>query len=229
MKRLLLIVLLLIVGCSKEPINYETTLIERDGVYYTKDTNKPYSGPVFSLYNNGQKKDEGTFKNGKKDGKFPKWFENGQMEEITYYEEGENSSKGTWFRWDDKGNMIEKMTFNDDGSRDIYLKWDYLSGQIWKRDSLRGWLGGSGTSEYYHDNGQISSRYKIQFGKQTGPYTSWYEDGQMKSKGSYDDGKRNGLVTEWYENGQKMAEGTYKDGKLISHKKWNEDGSVKNN
>jgi antitoxin component YwqK of YwqJK toxin-antitoxin module len=35
-----------------------------------------------------------------------------------------------------------------------------------------------------------------------------------------------GLVTSWYENGQKKIEGTWKDGKLISFKKWNEDGSV---
>ena len=64
MKRLLLIVLplLLIVGCSKEHINYDNTLDERDGVYFTKDTNKPYSGPVFSLYDDGKKKDEGTLK-----------------------------------------------------------------------------------------------------------------------------------------------------------------------
>ncbi|SVB64407.1 uncharacterized protein METZ01_LOCUS217261, partial [marine metagenome] len=35
MRKLLVITLplLLIVGCSKEPINYETTLIERDGLY----------------------------------------------------------------------------------------------------------------------------------------------------------------------------------------------------
>ena len=36
-------------GSVKEPINYETTLIERNDVFYTKDTNKPYSGDVFSL------------------------------------------------------------------------------------------------------------------------------------------------------------------------------------
>ena len=53
---LLLSVLLLIVGCSEDPINYETKLVERDGVFYTKDTNKPYSGRVFSLYDDGKKK-----------------------------------------------------------------------------------------------------------------------------------------------------------------------------
>ena len=49
MKKILLISLLLIVGCSKEPINYKTALVKRDGIYYPDDTNKPYSGPVFSL------------------------------------------------------------------------------------------------------------------------------------------------------------------------------------
>ena len=46
-----LTVLLLIVGCSKEPINYETTLIERDGLY----TN---------WYENGQKRFEVTYEDG---------------------------------------------------------------------------------------------------------------------------------------------------------------------
>ena len=82
MKRLLLIVLplLLIVGCSSpEPINYETTLIDRDGVYYTKDTNKPYSGPVFSLDENGRNKIESILEDGKMISyKDFKWYENGQ-------------------------------------------------------------------------------------------------------------------------------------------------------
>ena len=53
MRKLLLITLpfLLIVGCSKEPINYETIFIERDGLY----TN---------WYENGQKSFEGTYKDG---------------------------------------------------------------------------------------------------------------------------------------------------------------------
>ena len=57
MRKLLLITLpfLLIVGCSKEPINYETIFIERDGLY----TN---------WYKNGQKRDELTIKDGKFDG-----------------------------------------------------------------------------------------------------------------------------------------------------------------
>ena len=66
MKRLLTLLLILnSFSLSQKPINYETTLIERDGVFYTKDTNKPYSGPVFSLYEDGKKKEEGSLKDGK--------------------------------------------------------------------------------------------------------------------------------------------------------------------
>ena len=55
MKRLWLILpVLLIVGCPKEPINYEEMLNERDGIFYTKDTNEPYSGLLFSLYGVGK-------------------------------------------------------------------------------------------------------------------------------------------------------------------------------
>ena len=69
-KKLLLITLplLLIVGCSKEPINYETTLIERDGLY----TN---------WYENGQKKDELTYKDGKLISE-KYWNEDGSVKEV---------------------------------------------------------------------------------------------------------------------------------------------------
>ena len=58
MKRLYpLLFILISFSFSQEPINYETTLIGRDGLFYSKDTNKPYSGQVFSLYDDGKKKE----------------------------------------------------------------------------------------------------------------------------------------------------------------------------
>ena len=86
MRKLLLITLplLLIVGCSKKPINYETTLIERDGLY----TN---------WYDNGQKRDELTYKDGKKDGLWTWWYENGQKKEEFTWKDGETVEKiGIW-------------------------------------------------------------------------------------------------------------------------------------
>jgi len=109
MKHTLLIItaLMLVVGCSKEPekepINYETTLIERDGVHYTKDTNKPYSGPVFSLYENGQKKEEVTLKDGKEEGKWTAWHDNGQKFEEGNLKDGKPD--GLWTYWGRDGSI----------------------------------------------------------------------------------------------------------------------------
>ena len=96
MKKILLIVLLLFVGCSKEPINFEQMLVERDNVYYTKDTNKPYSGAVFSLYDDGKKKSEGAFKNGHYNGKWTSWYENGQKKGEGIFKDGKLIYNKLW-------------------------------------------------------------------------------------------------------------------------------------
>ncbi len=105
MKRVLLIGLLLIVGCSKEPINYETSLIERDGVYYTNDTNEPYSGPVFSLDKNGRNNRESILEDGKMiTYKDFVWYENGQKNSEETYKDGEEISEK---RWNEDGSVKE--------------------------------------------------------------------------------------------------------------------------
>ena len=99
MRKTLLIVLPLLLisfSISQEPVNYETTFVERDGVYYTKDTNQPYNGQVFSLYEDGKKKEEGTIKDGKQNGLWTEWYENGQKWNEETYEDGESISKKSW-------------------------------------------------------------------------------------------------------------------------------------
>jgi antitoxin component YwqK of YwqJK toxin-antitoxin module len=147
MKRLLLIVLplLLIVGCSSpEPINYETLIHDKGGLDYHPETKELYNGEVFSLYmdgkkkfegtyhsgimndwtewewyDNGQKKGERTYKNGKKDGLWTDWYNNGQKkEEGNYKDERKN---GSWTTWDDNGQKKSKMTYK----RGVDHKWTF--------------------------------------------------------------------------------------------------------
>ena len=79
----------------------------------------------------------------------------------------------------------------------------------------------------YHSNGQKKFEGSFKDGKLNGLCTSWYENGQKETEGKYKVGEGYGLWNIWYENGQKKSEATFKDGKLISHNRWNEDGSVK--
>ena len=112
-------------GSIKEPVNYDETLNERDGVSYTKETNKPYSGQVFSLYDHGMKKAEGTIKDGKKDGLWTDWYQNGQKErEITYKDGNLDGLYSNWYENGQKmtedihkdGKLISEKYWNSDGS-----------------------------------------------------------------------------------------------------------------
>jgi len=59
----------------------ESQLSSQLSVFYTKDTIETYSGPVFGLYEHGQKKAEGTFGDGKKDGEWTFWMEKNEIED----------------------------------------------------------------------------------------------------------------------------------------------------
>ena len=124
MKKLLLIglPLLLIVGCSKEPINYETTLIKRDGVFYTRD-NKPYSGPVFSVNKEGFTNTECNLKDGKMiTYKEIYWWYNGQKSEETTF--NQDMKRELNIRWYETGEKYREANYKTD----IYTEW-YKNGQ----------------------------------------------------------------------------------------------------
>ena len=59
------------------------------GAQDRSDCYKPTDGLVTSSYENGQKRSEGTYKNGKEDGLFITWYENGQKSSEITYKDGE--------------------------------------------------------------------------------------------------------------------------------------------
>ena len=77
--QLIITVLMLFAGFTsgQEPID-GSTLVEKDGLMYAPDSDKPYSGVAVEYYENGQKWKEGTYKDGKKDGLETEWYEDGQ-------------------------------------------------------------------------------------------------------------------------------------------------------
>jgi antitoxin component YwqK of YwqJK toxin-antitoxin module len=126
MKRLLLIVLplLLIVGCSK-PIS-EETLIDKDGLKYHSDTKELFSGKVYSNHMGGNKWVEHTYKDGKENGLFTEWYENGQMSYEGIYKDGELD--GLHIEWYDNGQKLAIRTYKDGKLDGLITKW-YENGQ----------------------------------------------------------------------------------------------------
>ena len=207
MKRLLLIVLplLLIVGCSSpEPINYETTLVDREGVFYTKDTNKPYSGPVFSLYEGGGKKSEGNIKDGKGDGKWTLWYENGQKKSEVTLKDGKED--GIYTTWYENGLKESEYTFKNGIE---------VEGSTW-----------SIYVDQYHESGQKFTEEYREDGTENYTTFVYDENGHLTQEYNYRDGKQDGLLYDFHHpNGQKSWEGNFNKGEKMSERCWDEDGN----
>ena len=122
MVRYITLLLFLLIGCSKESVEL-SKLQDRGGLYYKINSEEPYSGTSFELYDNGQKKSEGTYKDGKEDGLWTGWYDNGQKEiegtfkdgkpdglSTLWYENGQKKQEGTeneWTYWNEDGSLKE--------------------------------------------------------------------------------------------------------------------------
>ena len=162
MKNYLIILLLfLIVGCSKDL----DTLQDRGGIYYEINSEKPFSGSVKEF--DGSDGDryvrrKGKIKNGKEDGLWTQWYENGQKSiEVTYKNGKEN---GLWIGWYKNGQKNNEGNFKDG-----------------KRDSL--WT-------YWNESGQKEWELTYKDGKEDGLIILYSKNGQKSSEWIYKDGER---------------------------------------
>lgn len=85
-----------------EGVNYKK-LEEREGIYYLKDSDTPYTGKAYEGDERWQEK-EGNFKDGKMDGLFTEWHGNGQKEAEAIFKDGK-LVEGSEKRWNRKGEL----------------------------------------------------------------------------------------------------------------------------
>jgi antitoxin component YwqK of YwqJK toxin-antitoxin module len=172
MKRLLLIVLplLLIFGCSK-PIS-EETLIDKDGLKYHPDTKELFSGKVYSNHMGENKKIEGSYKDGKKDGLLIRWYKNGQKFREGTWKDGKSDGLSTL--WYDNGQKWSERTYKDGKEDGLWTRW--------------------------YDNGKKRFEGTYEDEERDGLWTLWYDNGQKQSEKTFKDGKRIS-IKEWNEDG----------------------------
>jgi antitoxin component YwqK of YwqJK toxin-antitoxin module len=102
MKQTLLTLFLLIsIGLSQE-YNLDE-LVERDGMYFEKYSDKPLRGKVYTMFGN-KKVIMGKLVNGKFNGKWIYWYENVQKEYEGTFKDGKED--GLSFRWYDNGQKM---------------------------------------------------------------------------------------------------------------------------
>jgi len=117
MKKIFLLILLLVVGFSN--INGQTYT----GMEFF-DNGKPKSIKTCKMskgrlvlanetgwHENGQKKIEGKYKDGEKDGRWTSWWQHGQKQEEGTYKNGKKD--GLWTQWRIQGPIYSEKIYRD--------------------------------------------------------------------------------------------------------------------
>lgn len=163
-----------------EKIDNISLLVERDGVFYRKFSNEPFTGEVVS--------GGGRLKNGKPEGMWETYYTNGQLSHKGGYKNGER--EGLWEYYFDNGKLSGKGVYKN-GIReglwieyygDLFIKVNYKNGTQ------------HGHFEVYNTSGSLKEKGSYDEGKKTGLWSSYFDNGKLGSKGVFNNGKRQG---EW--------------------------------
>ena len=171
----------------KEKYEDDKTLRVKREVAHYSDNNFTADGKYKEYHPNSKPFVEGQFTEGRQQGEWTYYFDNGQINRKAVYKDGKPD--GSWEIYRADGKLAAKRSFKD-GLRD---------GE---------WI-------TYDDTGktpQIEERYVK--GKEDGTWKIYFPSGKVKQQVGFKEGKRNGASTEWNEKGDKLQEAVYVDGKL---------------
>lgn len=93
----LFLILQLVFSCSIEDKGVKAeNIIQKGELLYYRGEDIPFTGKFYGKSGDG--KFEGYIKNGKQEGKFTIWFENGQKQVVSHYKDGKLHGKYTaWY------------------------------------------------------------------------------------------------------------------------------------
>ena len=134
MKKLLIFLFSILIsfnsyGLFEKTVCVETDAQKRDNIIYLLNETKPFTGKNLCKYENGLKRSEGNFKDGKKDGKWTEWYENGQKKSGGYYKDGKKHGKYTV--WYENGQKEAEVNYKDGKEDGKWTKWHKNGKKKW--------------------------------------------------------------------------------------------------
>jgi uncharacterized protein len=225
-------------NCVKEVEQH--SLLERNGLRYEVNSDKPFSGKAV----NGDS--ETTYKDGKKHG-HDIWISDGiKRHDISYINGNLNGSKYEWYEtgqkkteafyqgdmllgklttWFENGQLELEENFKAGVKQGISKSWRENGYQEYEKNYVSGKL--HGASKSWNTDGQLELEVGYKNGIPHGTLKTWHSNGQQKDEAILKNGKKNGLKRTWYEDGLLYLEETYVDNELDGlQKKWGKDGRL---
>ena len=170
-------------------------LVKREGLYYQRFTDVPYTGKVFG-------KNQGSFKNGEYDGAWVSYYKDGQLDYKGNYKNGEKD--GAWVSYHNNGQLSSKGNYKNGEYDGAWVSYGKNGSLNYKGDYKNGEKDGAWVSYYDYES--------------YGGLDSYGSNDQLESKGNYKNGKREGTWVSYDEDGTVYTPwtGTFKDGVKIS-------------
>lgn len=185
----------------------QADLEQRDGLWYEKGTETPYSGPVAE-----PERMEGRMEDGHRVGEWVWYYPSGQREYLMVY-----SDEGQPLRaegWHPNGNKDSERTFKEGQVDGPMRHWDhngvlrqehhFKAGQPHGKDTL------------WDHNGALLYTATYVEGKLDGPAIWWYPDGQKRWETHYAMGERTGTWAQYAPDGDLRMRSEWDNGTLVS-------------
>ena len=156
-------------------------------------------------YPNGTVKSRGPVLQDEKDnyikvGLWTAWHENGQKKEEGEYQDGRRA--GDWMYWHENGRKLGEGKFANGKEAGVWTYW-YENGQKQEEGEYENGQK-AGTWTYWHENGQKHEQGVYQGGWKAGVWTSWYKAGQKLGEIRYAEGGRVMQHRIWDEKGEEI-------------------------
>ena len=160
--------------------------------------------PVRTYHNNGRKFSEGTLVNGKLDGRWIMWDQNGSIQQVGEYQEG--LRVGMWIHYfSGFGTLYQEGRYAEGLREGLWRKWHLVGdNDEWNPSG-------------YFEPGPLASSGTFLKGKRYGIWTVWWSNGNQRAQGEYNEDRRVGDWKVWYEDGSIDEEqtGVYENGEKI--------------
>jgi hypothetical protein len=102
-------------------------LVERDGLFYKKLRQVPFSGKITGLH-------QGVLKNGKRDGAWVWYWGNGQFHTKGNYKNGKQ--EGAWVKYHSNGQVQFKSTFKNGKRNGAWIRY-WRNGQFYSKGKFK--------------------------------------------------------------------------------------------
>lgn len=178
-------------------------------------------------YKNGQLKEDTYYKNGKIDGKFKSFYEDGILEFKSDYTLGKLNEEKHYY-------TNGKLNYVLDLEKGV-AKYYYKNGDIEKEGNIKNghieetwkiycnnivqteidFVHGvaNGAKKLYYHSGKVRSVMHVEDNMLNGKFERYYENGNLEYEGNYRHNKLEGITKQYYENGNLKSVSEYSNGK----------------